>query len=123
MPETDYEGDPRLICDVVDMGADEAPAPAGGCSEVVFIRGDCNGDQAHNLADAIFTLSFLFAGAEGGTCSDSCDVNDDGLLDIADPIFLLDYLFGMGEEPVYPFPECGPDPPGDPLGCSEYVCP
>ncbi|MGE3166344.1 MAG: PKD domain-containing protein [Planctomycetota bacterium] len=83
---------------------------------VTFLRGDSNRNSAVDLADAIFTLAFLFSGGAPPTCPDSSDVNDDGQINVADAISLLSYLFSGGQIPRYPFPGVGLDPTADVLG-------
>jgi len=84
---------------------------------VKFIRGDANMDGMTNIADAIYTLSYLFAG-KPASCLDALDSNDDGQVNIADAIYLLQYLFANGPEPPKPFPEAGTDPTPDDLSCT-----
>ena len=51
------------------------------------------------------------------------DANDDGRLDITDPIAILEWLFLGGSPPLPPGPpgeRCGPDPPGNTLGCEAH---
>ena len=84
---------------------------------IAMIRGDCNGDVSFDIGDSIFFLNFLFTDGVSTTCEDACDVNDDGHLDIGDPIFGLSALFSGGPQPSAPFPECGPDPTADDMGC------
>ena len=85
-----------------------------------FNRGDANTDSATDIADAIFTLSYLFASGSAPSCLDTADANDDGAVDIADAIAVLSYLFaGTGDLPA-PFGECGVDPTVDELGCLVY---
>ena len=45
----DLDGNSRIVCGVVDMGAYEAPEPAAGCPPV-FTRGDDNGDGAIDVS-------------------------------------------------------------------------
>jgi len=89
--------------------------------EVSFVRGDSNSDGAVDLADAVYTLSFLFAGGPAATCLKAQDVNDDGLVDIADPIAFLSYLFAGDRAPSAPFPDCGTDPTDDSLSCERFA--
>ncbi|MEM7261463.1 MAG: carboxypeptidase regulatory-like domain-containing protein [Planctomycetota bacterium] len=89
----------------------------------VFDRGDCNGDGALDIGDAIFILGALFSGGPEGDCADACDVNDDGAKDIGDAIYALGNLFSGGPNPPAPFGACGPDPTDDPLDCASYTCP
>ncbi len=88
-----------------------------------FQRGDCNGDSAHNLADAIFLLGFLFTGSGPAYCQDACDNNDDGSIDISDAIYMLTYLFANGAPPQEPHQQCGSDPTLDSVGCASNTCP
>ncbi|MGE3166572.1 MAG: FG-GAP-like repeat-containing protein [Planctomycetota bacterium] len=94
-----------------------------------FVRGDCNGDGANDIADAVFLLGNLFAGPGGATplpCRDACDTNDDGANNIADVVRLLSSQFGMPAEPL-PAPTfaCDIDPTDtDALGCETFAaCP
>ncbi len=87
-----------------------------------FVRGDSNGDSAHDLGDAVSLLSLLFVSGSV-LCEDAGDANDDGNLDISDPIFLLTYLFSGGVTIASPGLSCGPDPTFDALGCDQSDCP
>jgi hypothetical protein len=96
-------------------------AHLGRCEVLHFTRGDSNADKALDIADAIFTLTYLFAAGPAPSCLDSADANDDGAVDIADAIAVLSHLFaGSGDLPE-PFVECGVDPTEDALGCSRYA--
>jgi len=91
--------------------------PAG---DIPFRRGDANGDQATNIADAVFLLSVLFPVPPGPApalgCADAADANDDGSVNIADAIAILGALFGGTPLPP-PTGACGNDPTPDPLTC------
>ena len=91
--------------------------------EITFRRADANHDGNVNIADATFTLNYLFVpGSSRPTCDDTVDSNDDGSLNIADGIFTLNALFLPSSPPV-PAPGiriCGFDPTIDPLGCVVY---
>jgi hypothetical protein len=84
---------------------------------VTFLRGDANGDETVDIADAQRTLNHLFLGSGQPACFDAADANDDGSLNIADAIFTLHHLFSGGRAIPPPFPEAGPDPTGDAFGC------
>ena len=86
----------------------------------MFRRGHTNTDNTLDMADAVFTLSYLFADGSAPTCLDAADTNDDGVVDIADAIAVLSHLLaGSGDLPG-PFGECGVDPTEDELGCAAY---
>jgi hypothetical protein len=89
-------------------------------AEERLLRGDSNSDGKLNIADAIYTLLYAFAGGTAPTCLDTADSNDDGAIDIADAIFTLQYLFVEGPAIPQPYPECRIDPTVDALGCSSY---
>ncbi|MBN1418984.1 MAG: hypothetical protein JXP34_09420 [Planctomycetes bacterium] len=97
-----------------------AAAGSGGpSSEVLFRRGDANGDGRFDIADAVGILDHIFGGVET-SCADGLDMNDDGALDIGDPIWLLNHLFASGPAPADPFAACGADPTPDDLTCASY---
>ena len=75
-----------------------------------FIRGDCNGDGALNITDAIYLLNGYIAQPTVGppsSCPAACDTNDDASVNISDVPFFLSYLFAAGPAPAAPFPNCG----------------
>jgi hypothetical protein len=97
-----------------DCGAEEP-------EEGLFSRGDANADGNLNIADAIFTLSYLFGGGPDPSCMDTADGNDDGDINIADAITVLGHLFGGTGPLPDPFAACGVDPtPDDGLSCDSY---
>ncbi len=96
-------------------------------TDPIFLRGNCNNDFSINIADAIFTLGFLFpptgAPAPMPLCFDACDSNDDGMINIADGIFALSVLFPpAGQMPDFmpPTGVCGIDPTADAVDCVGY---
>jgi hypothetical protein len=88
-----------------------------------FRRGDCNGDKAVDLSDAVFNLSFQFSGGQPPGCREACEVNQDHSLDLSDAIYLLGYVFLGGPPPEPPFPDRGEDPRVDSrLSCQTSSC-
>jgi hypothetical protein len=82
--------------------------------ELRFLRGDSNDDGLVDLADAVFTLRWLFLGGPEPGCVAAANANGDRSVDIADPVSLLGFLFLAGSPPAAPFPECGrPTLPAD----------
>jgi hypothetical protein len=100
---------------MTDLGFPEIHMSAtfrGAVIDSPFRRGDVNGDDSVNLADAIFMLESLFVpGSAAVDCRDAADCNDDEGVNLADSIYLLSHLFVPGS-PTLPEPEgdCGADP-------------
>ena len=82
-----------------------------------FVRGDCNGDGNHDIADGVFLLNYLFQDGPTPGCQAACDANGDGMTDSSDAIYIFNYRFLDGPPPPAPFPECG-NPAGQ--GCDAY---
>jgi len=77
-------------------------------------------DGKLDISDAVRTLEALFLTGDVLPCSAAGDSNADGNLDISDPISTIGFLFLGGQDPVPPFPGCGPEslPAGQALGCA-----
>ena len=116
-PDVDLDDHGRPCGNAVDIGAYER----GDCPDLAhgFRRGDANDDGRLNIADAVYTLAFLFARGSPPKCLDAADANDDGRLTIADALGVLTYLFRRAQDLEPPFDRCGRDPSPDPLGCME----
>ncbi len=118
----DSLGEPPVPLVFVDRGQALPPLAEGlTLAAKIFRRGDANASGALDIADAIFTLSYLFAKEAHPSCRDAADANDDGALDIADAIATLNCLFGAGNPLPAPFGECGLDPTIDDWGCGSYA--
>jgi hypothetical protein len=89
---------------------------------IAFKRGDANSSGAVDIADAVFTLSYLFAKGPLPSCLDAGDANDSGVIDIADAIALLSHLFAQAGPLPPPFGACGIDPTttDDTLDCFSF---
>ncbi|MHC4937260.1 MAG: hypothetical protein ACYTGJ_13760, partial [Planctomycetota bacterium] len=112
-------------CDIASGASSDANGDGipDECAPTPFLRGDANGDDAHDISDPITLLLHLFEGAPL-VCLDAADLNDDGALDVSDVIGGLAHTFGVGPVPPSPFPTCGADPSPDPLGCGSHpACP
>lgn len=84
----------------------------------LFSRGEVNRDGRIDIADAVQLLGGLFLG-QPIPCREASDANDDGALDLADAVSILGYLFFGRDPPPAPFPSCGRDLTGPPLGCED----
>ena len=88
-----------------------------------FLRGDCNGDGARDVSDAIFQLVKLFMDGTSSDCPEACDSNGDSASDLSDVIYHVLQLFSGGPPPDEPFPDCGLDPDiAASLGCRRAAC-
>ncbi len=125
-------GEPPVAI-LYDIGKEVTPT-ARGCEiqvstnplEVLFKRGDANGDGNINISDAVTMLRYLFTqGTVPFDCVEALNCNGTGNVDIADVVYLLGYQFAGGLEPPAPFQACGTVPQSPTfLGCVTYPnCP
>ena len=87
-----------------------------------FVRGNCNGDQAVDISDAVTILFYLFLGESEPRCLQGCDVNANAQVSIDDAIGLLRYLFSADGFPI-PAPAPGSDcAPSEEGSCEVSNC-
>lgn len=119
LTEVRPEGEPVVQfyrLSLIAVPTEDEPPPDGP----QFRRGDANEDAVIDISDAVSTLLWLFAGADGPACADAADANADLTHDLTDPIFTLSYLFGSGAAPPAPGPtECGAGK--ETIGCESYA--
>ena len=72
-----------------------------------FVRGDANGDEKVDVADAVWCINELVRRGAPAPCQRATDVNGDGLYDLSDPMYLIQWLFLSGPLLPQPFPRCG----------------
>ena len=89
-----------------------------GATRSRFVRGNCNGLDGIDLADAIRNLNFQFAG-QSVDCQAACDANGVEGVSLGDPIHILNFLFLGGPQPPGNFPACDEAPIED---CAEDIC-
>jgi hypothetical protein len=85
--------------------------------DVLFVRGDSDGNGKLAITDAVVSLQYLFQGGTRPSCPDAADATDDGKLDLTDPIYTLNHLFLGGPALPAPYPERGTDPTADDIEC------
>jgi len=83
-----------------------------------FRRADSNDDGRIDVSDAAAILGYLFLTGEEPVCVKTGDANDDAAVNLTDAVYILRFLFLGEASPPAPYPECGPDPTADTLGCS-----
>jgi hypothetical protein len=96
-----------LAKDVFDMPATWSPAKTVTVTDCTC--GNANGDAAINISDAVFLISYIFAGgASPGPCScdgtgnERGDANGDYVVNISDAVYLIAYIFAGGAPPHCP---------------------
>ena len=64
-----------------------------------LVRGDPNGDNKINIADAVYVISAIFRDGAGFDCEEAADANGDGSVDASDAAFIIAYRFMGGPAP------------------------
>lgn len=83
----------------VSICATPESATSLGDVKTGYLNGDANGDFAVDISDAVFILSFAFAGGPDPTPLEAADLNCDAAVDISDVVYLLAYIFNGGQRP------------------------
>lgn len=96
--------------------------PVGASPGGEFRRGDSNGSQTVDIADAVALFGCLFLGGSCPECEDAADADDNGAIGMSDGIYTLNYLFLNGAPPPPPQQGCGSDLSPDSLGCESSAC-
>lgn len=64
--------------------------------------GDCDNNGLVNISDAVFLISYIFAGGAAPSPLYIGDVNCDALVSISDVVYLIAYIFAGGSPPCSP---------------------
>lgn len=64
------------------------------------LAGDLDNSGGVDIADLVYTVSFMFQGGPPPPCLDEGDMNADCVIDIADLVYQVDYMFLGGAAPV-----------------------
>lgn len=66
---------------------------------VTYIPGDANGDELVNITDAVYLISWIFAGGPAPDPLAAGDANCDAIVNITDAVYLINYIFNGGPAP------------------------
>ncbi|MCX6830881.1 MAG: SBBP repeat-containing protein [candidate division Zixibacteria bacterium] len=65
--------------------------------------GDANNDEAVDISDAVYLISYIFSGGSAPSPLLAGDANCDGTVDISDVVYLIAYIFSGGSAPCSAF--------------------
>ncbi len=66
-----------------------------------YLNGDANGDEAINVADAVFLINYIFKGGAPPEPEAAGDADCNLAINIGDAVLLINYIFKSGEPPCY----------------------
>lgn len=64
-----------------------------------FVCGDVNDDEALNVGDAVYIISYIFRGGPAPLPLAAADANNDGKITVGDAVYLISYIFRGGPAP------------------------
>jgi len=79
--------------------SDEAVSDSADVDYLVFLCGDADGSGGVDIDDAVFLITYIFAGGAEPHPPETGDVNCAGGIDIDDAVYLINYIFSAGPEP------------------------
>lgn len=86
-------GEPPLADTLsIVMTVIDAPEPE-------YVCGDADGNELVNISDAVFLISYIFAGGEAPDPLAAGDADCDGITNISDAVYLIAYIFSSGPAP------------------------
>jgi hypothetical protein len=71
-----------------------------GCT--TWMCGDCDSSEAVDIDDAVYIITYIFAGGSPPDPIEVGDANCSGGIDIDDVVYLIMYIFAAGPEPCAP---------------------
>ncbi|MEW5923700.1 MAG: dockerin type I domain-containing protein [Candidatus Zixiibacteriota bacterium] len=73
---------------------------SGGGTGCCNVPGDANDNNAVNILDVTFTISYLYKGGAAPACMDEADANGNNALNILDVTYTISYLYKGGAAPI-----------------------
>lgn len=98
-----YRSSPVVIDDTMwlyySAFTDNTHCSIGLAKSFDMLAGDADGNGTVDISDAVYMISFIFAGGPPAIVSSAGDADNSGALDISDVVFLVNYIFGGGPAP------------------------
>ncbi len=83
-----------------DPNTDQADTNENGVGDVCdFICGDANADEAINVGDAVYLITFIFNSGPAPDPLEAADANCDSEINIGDAVYLINHIFNSGPGP------------------------
>lgn len=67
--------------------------------EPPYVCGDADGSAAVNISDAVYLISYIFAGGPAPNPLESADADCSGTVNISDAVYLISFIFSGGPAP------------------------
>ena len=67
--------------------------------EAYYRCGDADGSDVVNISDAVYLISYVFAGGAPPWPPESGDADESGIVTISDAVYLISHIFGGGPAP------------------------
>jgi hypothetical protein len=95
-------GEYSILVKAKDIWDEESPWSNNSAPIKLVDRGDANGDNDLNVADAVFMINYVFNFGAPPVPVEAGDANCDGNSDVADAVYLINTVFNGGPPPGCP---------------------
>jgi hypothetical protein len=100
---TANDADPQSI---VEAGIDDFKLIRVDCEEGPdYICGDADGNEIVNVSDAVYLITYIFAGGPAPDPLDAGEVDCNGIVNVSDAVYLITYIFAGGPVPCAGCPQ------------------
>jgi hypothetical protein len=85
---------------IVEAGIDDFVLIRVECEEGPdYMCGDADGDEIVNVSDAVYLITYIFAGGLAPDPMEAGEVNCDEIVNVSDVVYLITYIFAGGPPP------------------------